>query len=82
MDKPSFRAGWHLRRCWRGPSWMNTAWLLVPALRRHGYVAEAERIEESCLELVERHGFREFFQQQPAVSPRSLGDRLQLGRPR
>ena len=34
MEEPSFRAGWHLFRCWRGPSWINTAWLLVPALRR------------------------------------------------
>ena len=32
MEEPSFRAGWHLFRCWRGPSWINTVWLLVPAL--------------------------------------------------
>jgi hypothetical protein len=40
---------------------MNTAWLLVPALRRHGYEAQATRIVESCLTLVERHGFREYY---------------------
>jgi hypothetical protein len=61
MEEPSFRAGWHLFRCWRGPSWMNTAWLLVPALRRYGYEAEADRILESCVQLVERHGFREYY---------------------
>jgi glycogen debranching enzyme len=61
MEEPSFRAGWHLFRCWRGPAWMNTAWLLVPALRRHGYAAEADRIVASCLTLVERHGFREYY---------------------
>lgn len=61
MEEPSFRAGWHLFRCWRGPSWMNTAWLLVPALRRHGYTAEADRILASCMALVERHGFREYY---------------------
>lgn len=61
MEEPSFRAGWHLFRCWRGPSWINTAWLLVPALRRHGYPAEAERIVASCMTLVERHGFREYY---------------------
>jgi glycogen debranching enzyme len=61
MDEPSFRAGWHLFRCWRGPSWINTAWLLVPALHRRGYTADAERIVESCLELIERHGFREYY---------------------
>jgi hypothetical protein len=41
MEEPSFHAGWHLFRCWRGPAWMNAAWLLVPGpqaprLRRRG----------------------------------------------
>ncbi len=61
MDEPSFQAGWHLFRCWRGPSWINTVWLLAPALRRFGYEDEANRIVASCIELVERHGFREYY---------------------
>ena len=61
MDEPSFRAGWHLFRCWRGPAWINTVWLLVPAMRRLGYGPEADRIVASCVELVERHGFREYY---------------------
>jgi hypothetical protein len=61
MEEPSFRAGWHLFRCWRGPAWINTAWLLVPPLRRFGYEAEADRIFASCIDLVERHGFREYY---------------------
>ena len=61
MEEPSFQAGWHLFRCWRGPSWMNTVWLLVPALTRLGYADEAERIAASCVDLVERHGFREYY---------------------
>ena len=61
MEEPSFQAGWHLFRCWRGPSWINTVWLLVPALRRFGYQADADRIVASCIELVERHGFREYY---------------------
>ena len=61
MEEPSFQAGWHLFRCWRGPSWINTVWLLVPALARFGYEAEAERIVGSCVELIERHGFREYY---------------------
>jgi hypothetical protein len=40
---------------------MNTVWLLVPALRRLGYGREADRILASCVELVERHGFREYY---------------------
>jgi hypothetical protein len=61
MEETSFRAGWHLFRCWRGPSWMNSVWMLTPALRRFGYAAEADRILAACLELVERHGFREYY---------------------
>lgn len=61
VEEPSFRAGWHLFRCWRGPAWINTVWLLAPALRRFGYEREAERLLCSCLELIERHGFREYY---------------------
>jgi glycogen debranching enzyme len=61
MEEPSFRAGWHLFRCWRGPAWINTVWLLLPAVRRFGYASAADRILGSCVELVERHGFREYY---------------------
>ena len=44
MDEPSFRPGFDLWRTWRGPSWMNVAWLLTPALRELGYDADADRI--------------------------------------
>jgi hypothetical protein len=61
MDEPSFRPGFHLARCWRGPSWVNTAWLLVPPMRRLGYEREADRVVESLVGAVERHGFREYY---------------------
>jgi len=61
LEEPSFRAGWHLFRCWRGPTWVNTGWLLIPAMRRLGYTHESERILASYLELVARHGFREYY---------------------
>ena len=61
MEERSFRPGWHLFRCWRGPAWVCTAWLLLPALRRAGYDAEADRILAGHVELVERHGFREYY---------------------
>jgi glycogen debranching enzyme len=60
-QEPSFRAGMHWLRCWRGPAWVNTAWLLVPPLRRLGYRREADRIVDSLLVAVERHGFREYY---------------------
>jgi len=59
--EPSFRAGFDRWRTWRGPSWVNTAWLLVPALRELGYCGEADRIVASLVRAVERYGFREYY---------------------
>jgi glycogen debranching enzyme len=61
MEEPAFRPGWHLFRCWRGPAWVCTAWLLLPGMRRAGYVEEADRILAGYVGLVERHGFREYY---------------------
>jgi glycogen debranching enzyme len=36
MEEPRFRPGFDRFRCWRGPSWVNTAWLLLPPLRALG----------------------------------------------
>ena len=44
MDEPSFNPRWDRFRCWRGPSWMNTAWLLTPALRELGYDEHADHV--------------------------------------
>jgi glycogen debranching enzyme len=60
-DEPTFNARFDRWRTWRGPSWMNTAWLLVPALRELGYDAAADRIVTSLAAAVERHGFREYY---------------------
>ncbi len=35
-----------IRRYWRGPTWVNTAWLVWLGLRRLGYEEEAARIAE------------------------------------
>lgn len=61
MDEPSFQPGFHLFRCWRGPSWVNTAWLLVPPMRRLGYEERAAQAVDSLTRAVERHGFREYY---------------------
>jgi glycogen debranching enzyme len=61
VDEPAFRPGFQLYRCWRGPAWVNTAWLLVPALRRLGYGEDAKRIVDSLVAAVQRHGFREYY---------------------
>ena len=49
------------RRYWRGPVWINTNWLLLSALRQHGYHSEAEAIALSSVRLVEKSGFHEYF---------------------
>jgi glycogen debranching enzyme len=59
--EPSFRAGFDRWRTWRGPSWVNTAWLLVPAMRELGYDEAADRIVASLVDAVERGGFREYY---------------------
>jgi mannosylglycerate hydrolase MGH1-like protein len=61
MEEPAFRPGFALWRCWRGPSWVNSAWLLLPALRELGYEREAERIFASLVSAAARHGFREYY---------------------
>jgi Mannosylglycerate hydrolase MGH1-like glycoside hydrolase domain len=81
MEEPSFRAGWHHFRCRRGPSWINTIWLPAPALRRFGYEAEAERLLSWCLELVERNGFREYYNPGGVRSRRAVGPPLAGGDP-
>jgi hypothetical protein len=61
MEERSFNAGFDRFRCWRGPSWVNTAWLLVPPLRDLGYGDAADRIVSSLEGAVERDGFREYY---------------------
>ena len=61
MEEPSFRPGFDRWRCWRGPSWVNTAWLLVPGLRELGYHDEAERIVSSLASAIAGEGFREYY---------------------
>lgn len=46
---------------WRGPTWINTNWLLVEGLRRQGHREPAEIISRKSRELVEKSGFREYY---------------------
>ena len=61
MEEPSFRPGFQMWRCWRGPSWVNATWLLVPAMRELGYEAEAGAIVASLERAALRGGFREYY---------------------
>jgi hypothetical protein len=61
MDEPSFRPGFDLWRTWRGPSWVNVAWFLSPALRELGHGDEADRIATALARAVARDGLREYY---------------------
>jgi glycogen debranching enzyme len=49
------------RRYWRGPSWLNTTWLIATGLRRHGYLNEAAKLDRDLVQSVRDQGFREYF---------------------
>ena len=62
--EPSFepgRARGLVRRYWRGPTWVNAAWLLWLGLARLGYAEEADRVAAALGEAVEREGLREYY---------------------
>jgi hypothetical protein len=62
--EPSFEPGrgrgWK-RRYWRGPTWVNAAWLLWLGLVRLGYEEPARRMAESLAETILREGLREYY---------------------
>jgi Mannosylglycerate hydrolase MGH1-like glycoside hydrolase domain len=48
-------------RYWRGPTWMNTTWLVAIGLRQHGLVELAAKLDNDLLTLAHRSGLREYF---------------------
>ncbi len=50
-----------LRRYWRGPTWINAAWLIWLGVIRLGYADAAERIAQSLADVVRLHGLREYY---------------------
>jgi hypothetical protein len=62
--EPTFKPGagprWR-RRYWRGPTWVNAAWLLWLGMRRLGYDAEAQHMATALTEVVLREGLREYY---------------------
>ena len=50
-----------LRRYWRGPTWVNAAWLLWIGLVRLGYDADAREMADRILRAIESEGLREYY---------------------
>jgi glycogen debranching enzyme len=60
MRDPAFLRG---ETCfiWRGPTWASINWFLYHALKKRGFAERAERLRRSLLSLVEKSGFREYY---------------------
>jgi hypothetical protein len=50
-----------IRRYWRGPTWVNSAWMVWLGLRRLGYGREAEQLAAGIVGAVAREGLREYY---------------------
>ena len=64
VSEPSYEPGGGrgpLRRYCRGPTWVNSAWMVWIGMRRLGYDEEAERIAGGMLGAIEREGLREYY---------------------
>ncbi|CAN5578334.1 trehalase family glycosidase [soil metagenome] len=66
VAEPSFERSdwknWLVRRYWRGPTWINSAWLLWMGLKRLGYHEQAELMSRSLCSTYAREGSREFYE--------------------
>jgi hypothetical protein len=50
-----------VRRYWRGPTWVNTAWLVWLGLRRLGYIEQAAQMVAALTGAAQREGLREYY---------------------
>jgi hypothetical protein len=50
-----------IRRYWRGPTWVNSAWMVWLGLRRLGYAEQAQRLADGVIAAVAREGLREYY---------------------
>jgi hypothetical protein len=58
--EPNRGPGWKLRY-WRGPTWVNAAWMLSIGLRRLGYDERADELAARLTATVMREGLREYY---------------------
>jgi glycogen debranching enzyme len=60
MSEPSFYAE-ETFALWRGPTWPIINWLLYRSFRHRGFDAEANVVRDSIRALIEKSGFREYY---------------------
>lgn len=56
-QEPSYRSNGF----WRGPVWFAPQWFIYQGLKDYGFTDEADWIRDTTHALVQRHGFREYF---------------------
>lgn len=56
-EEPSYRSNGF----WRGPIWFAPHWFIYKGLKDYGFHEEAGWIKEVSTKLIEKHGFREYF---------------------
>ncbi len=64
VREPSYEPGGSrgpIRRYWRGPTWVNSAWMVWLGLCRLGYEQEATRLADGVIAAVAREGLREYY---------------------
>lgn len=59
-NEPTWGEAWQHPH-WRGPIWMAMNWFMFHGLNRYGFHTEAEEIRKKSLALVEKSGFREYY---------------------
>jgi glycogen debranching enzyme len=50
-----------IKLLWRGPTWINTNWMVLKGLQKHGYDDLAQEIIDKNVEMISREGFREYY---------------------
>jgi glycogen debranching enzyme len=60
MDDPAFFRG-ETPFIWRGPTWACINWFLYHAFKKRGFDEHAERLRGSLRQLLEKSGFREYY---------------------
>lgn len=48
-------------RYWQGPAWVNTNWLIIDGLKRHGYNELATELKYKTIKMVKDSGIYEYF---------------------
>jgi hypothetical protein len=60
-NDPAFNPGDARGFIWRGPSWVNTNWLIAGGLRLYGIEDLRTRIADQTCDMIGRSGFREYY---------------------